>query len=76
MSFTVDAAERVARTVVQAVLGAVAAVVIGSGGWDAIDWTVVWKTGAFAGLAALLFALGAKQTGNPNDASFHPGGES
>ncbi len=68
--FTLDAVERVARTVAQAVIGAIAAVVVGSGGWDALDWTVVWKTGAFAGLAALLFALGAKNVGSPDDASF------
>lgn len=69
-SFTRDAVERVARTVVQASIAAVLAVVVGSGGWDAISWDVVWKTGAFAGLVALLTALAAKNTGSPDDASF------
>lgn len=69
-SFTRDAVERVARTVVQATIAAVLAVVVGSGGWDAISWDVVWKTGAFAGLVALLTALAAKKTGSPDDASF------
>lgn len=72
-SFTRDAVERVARTVVQASIAAVLAVVVGSGGWDAISWDVVWKTGAFAGLVALLTALAAKQTGSPDDASFTDG---
>lgn len=69
-SFTRDAVERVVRTVVQASIAAVLAVVVGSGGWDAISWDVVWKTGAFAGLVALLTALASKQTGSPDDASF------
>lgn len=69
-SFNRDAFERVARTVVQATIAAVLAVVIGSGGWDGIDWGVVWKTGAFAGIVALLTALAAKQYGSPDDASF------
>ena len=70
MSFTRDAVERVARTVIQAVVGAVLAVVVGSGGWDALDWSVVWKTGAFAGLVALLTALAAKSSGSSDSASF------
>lgn len=69
MTFTRDAIERVVRTVVQAVIAAVLAVVIGSGGWDAIDWSIVWKTGAFAGLVALLTALGAKQINSGDSAS-------
>lgn len=69
MSFSKDALERTARTVVQAVVGAVLAVVVGSGGWDSIDWNIVWKTGAFAGLVALLTALGAKQVGSSDSAS-------
>lgn len=70
MSFNRDALERVVRTVVQAVVGAVLAVVIGSGGWDSLDWNVVWKTGVFAGLVALLTALAAKQSGDSDSASF------
>lgn len=69
-SFTLDAAERVVRTVAQAAIAAVLAVVVGSGGWDAIDWGIVWKTGAFAGLVALLTALAAKPAGDPSNASF------
>lgn len=69
-SFTLDAVERVARTVVQAVIAAVLAVIVGSGGWDAIDWNVVWKVGAFAGIIALLTALAAKGVGSSADASF------
>lgn len=71
--FTRDALERVARTVVQAAVAAVLAVVVGSGGWDSIDWGIVWKTGAFAGLVALLTALAAKNVGDPQDASFFDG---
>lgn len=70
MSFSRDAIERVIRTTVQAIIAAVLAVVVGSGGWDAIDWSIIWKTGAFAGLVALLTALAAKQVGDPNSASF------
>lgn len=69
MTFTRDAIERTVRTVVQAVVAAVLAVVVGSGGWDAIDWSIVWKTGAFAGLVALLTALGAKQINSSDSAS-------
>lgn len=69
MSFTRDALERVVRTVVQAVIAAVLAVVVGSGGWDSIDWSIVWKTGAFAGLVAFLTALAAKGSGDPDSAS-------
>ena len=70
MSFTRDAIERTVRTVVQAAVGAVLAVIVGSGGWDAISWEVVWKTGAFAGLVALLTALAAKRSGDSDSASF------
>lgn len=70
MTFTRDAIERVVRTVVQAAVGAVLAVVVGSGGWDQLDWDVVVKTGAFAGLVALLTALAASKTGSSDDASF------
>lgn len=70
MSFTRDTVERVLRTVVQAVVGAVLAVVVGSGGWDAISWDVVWKTGAFAGLVALLTAIAAQRSGSSDSASF------
>jgi hypothetical protein len=67
--FTRDAIERVVRTVVQAAVAAVLAVVVGSGGWDAIDWSIVWKTAAFAGLVALLTALAAKPVGDSDSAS-------
>ena len=70
MTFTRDAIERTVRTVVQAVVAAVLAVVVGSGGWDAIDWSIVWKTGAFAGLVALLTALAAQRSGSSDSASF------
>lgn len=72
-SFTGDAIERVVRTTFQAAIAAVLAVVVGSGGWDAISWDIVWKTAAFAGLVALMTALAAKKTGSPNDASFTGG---
>ena len=73
-SFTLDTLERVVRTVAQAAIAAVLAVVVGSGGWDAISWDIVWKTGAFAGVVALLTALAAKPVGSPDDASFTGGG--
>lgn len=69
-SYSWDTVERTVRTIVQAVVGAVLAVVVGSGGWDAISWDVVWKTGAFAGLVAVLMALAGKSAGSPDDASF------
>lgn len=69
--FTKDAVERTVRTIVQATVAAILAVVVGSGGWDSLDWNIVWKTGAFAGLVALLTALAAKPAGsNPDSASF------
>jgi hypothetical protein len=68
--FVRDTIERTVRTVVQASVAAILAVVVGSGGWDAISWDVVWKTGAFAGLVAVLTALAAKPAGSPDDASF------
>lgn len=66
--FWKDTIERVARTVFQAVVAAVAAVIVGSGGWDAIDWEIVWKTGAFAGIVALLMALASKPIGDSDSA--------
>jgi len=69
-SFSKDAIERTVRTVIQAVVAAVLAVIVGSGGWDAIDWAVVWKVGAFAGVIALLTSLVAKGVASPSDASF------
>jgi len=68
--FKLDTLERTVRTVVQSIAGAVLAVVVGSGGWDALDWNVVWKTGAFAGLLAVLFALSARNVGANNTAAF------
>jgi hypothetical protein len=72
-SFSKDAIERVVRTTIQAAVAAVLAVVVGSGGWDAISWDIVWKTAAFAGLVALMTALAAKTTGSPDNASFTGG---
>lgn len=77
-SFKLDALERTVRTIVQASAAAVLLYVtgaVGDGGFDAIDWSLVWKAGAAAGLLSFLTALAAKQTGSPNDASF-TGGES
>jgi hypothetical protein len=70
MTFTRDAVERVIRTVVQSALAAVAAVWIAAGSWDGIDWNVVWQVALYAGGLSLLMALGAKQVGSNDDASF------
>ena len=71
MSFySKDALERIVRTVIQAAVAAVLAVVVSAGGWDSIDWGVVWRTGAFAGLVAALTVVAAKQFGDPDSASF------
>jgi len=70
--FTRDAVERVARTVIQAGLGAILAVWIQAGSWSDIDWNTIWQVGLYAGVLALLMALGAKGVGSPDNASFDP----
>jgi len=71
--FTLDTIERIVRTVVQTTAAAVLAYltgVIGDGGWGQVEWGTVWKTGAGAGLLALLTALAAKPVGDTDSASF------
>lgn len=72
-NFTLDTIERTVRTIVQTSAAAILAYltgIIGEGGWDAIEWGTVWKTGAGAGLLALLTALAAKPVGDAGSASF------
>jgi hypothetical protein len=70
-SFTLDALERTARTIVQAAAAAVLALWIQAGSFSALDWTAVWQTALFAAGFTLLTALAGKGLGtSTDDASF------
>lgn len=74
-SFTRDAVERVARTVIQAALAAVLALWAQAGSFSNLDWNAIWQVALYAGGLALLTALAAKRSGSPDDASFTSSGD-
>jgi hypothetical protein len=74
-SFTKDAVERLARTVVQVAASVALALFIDAGNIADMDWTLLWQAVAFAAIATVLTALAGKTTGSPDDASFQGGGK-
>lgn len=72
-SFSKDALERIARTVVQSAAAAVLALWIQAGSFSNLDWDAVWQVALFAAGFTFLTALAGKTTGDPNTASFGGG---
>lgn len=72
-SFSKDALERTARTVVQSSAAAVLALWIQAGNFSDLDWSAVWQVALFSAGFTILTALAGKTTGDPNSASFTGG---
>jgi ABC-type enterobactin transport system permease subunit len=69
-SFSKDALERTARTVVQSSAAAVLALWIQAGSFNELDWSTVWQVALFSAGFTILTALAGKSTGSPDNASF------